>query len=114
MDTQIAWRLKIVVLLSLALCLAVLILMPINQSMQKRFAEREMSETITSGEISRKELVNPTTGLFTSTDAEYRLYIEYTWEYDDEEITSEKYFSVPLEVYNAYDIGDTFDSAKLH
>lgn len=44
---------------------------------------------------------------------EYRIYINGEYEYKNKKYETETYFTVSENVYNAYSIGDFFDSTKL-
>lgn len=74
------------------------------------YSESEAIESVYAGEIVDKKIENARQGLFTSSDTEYRIYIEFEYTHDDETQTGEKYFTVDKETYLAYDIGDWFDS----
>ena len=73
-------------------------------------SKNDAMKDITAGYITRKEIKNPYTTLFTTTDTRYCLYIEGTYEHDGKTETFEKYFVVSEDVYRDYQVGEYFDS----
>ncbi|MBQ8515051.1 MAG: hypothetical protein IJ496_06615 [Ruminococcus sp.] len=73
-------------------------------------SEEKVIEAVYAGEVVDKRIENARQGLFSSSDIQYRIYIEFEYTHDDETQTGEKYFTVDKETYLAYDIGDWFDS----
>lgn len=83
---------------------------PVYNYIKETEERAEVEESAYAGEIINKEIENARHGFFTSSDSEYRIYIEFEYTYNDEKKTGEKYFTVDKETYLAYDIGDWFDS----
>lgn len=91
------------------------------------------NENITAGVVINKEIVNGhtastgggivagsngTTGVVIGGNkayvpTQYRLYIIGEYELDGEIFEGEAYFDVPVDVYQAYNIGDYFDSQNF-
>lgn len=97
------------------------------------FAHENATDKISCGIIIDKEIVNGHTvngggGIVAGPNGsgvviggnkeyiptEYRLYVKAEYEIDDEVFEGERYFDVPAEVYQAYNIGDFFDSQNLY
>lgn len=74
--------------------------------------KQEIIDDIRSGIISDKTTKNQS-GLFYKSELEYRIYIKSKYDYEGETLECEKYFSVPLDVYKEYSIGDEFDITEL-
>lgn len=87
---------------------------------------------ITAGTVVNKEIVNghtvsSGTGIVAGAQGsgviigggkeyvptQYRLYINAEYMVDGKTYTAEKYFDVPVEVYQAYEVGDYFDSQSF-
>lgn len=98
-------------ILSLAIVIA-LVSMLIKMSKPLK-AEGEAIDSVYSGEIVDKELINASKGIFTYKETEYRITINVEYEYEGETKNTTKYFTVDKETYSAYDIGDWFDSHNL-
>ena len=73
----------------------------------------EAESNISAGEIVDKKIINARSGLFTSSDMDYRLVIEGEYEYKGKTINGQKSISVDKETYLQVNIGDWFDSQTL-
>lgn len=98
----------------------------------KEFAtHKEAENNISSGVITDKKIVNGRTvsggGIVAGSNgsgviiggngeyipAQYRLYVKGEYEVAGEVFEGERYFDVPFEIYQAYSVGDFFDSQNL-
>lgn len=101
----------------------------LNNAANELFDHQTAANQISSGVIIDKEIVNGHTvngsgGIVASPNGsgvviggnqeyiptQYRLYVRGEYEVNGEVFEGEKYFDVPAEIYQAYKIGDFFDS----
>jgi hypothetical protein len=69
--------------------------------------QEKVIDEISAGTIVEKKIED----LESTTD--YRIYIGIEYEFEGKEYTSTKYFSVDMDTYLDYEIGDWFDIANL-
>ena len=81
--------------------------------LRPRFAEIEAQDNAYAGEIVDKKIINAHSGLFTSSDIDYRLVIKVEYEWKGKTKETEKSISVDKETYQQANIGDWFDSHTL-
>ena len=77
------------------------------------FEQNELRSAVYQGEVVDKEIVNPSRGLFSSSDGYYAITIRNTYEYNGETKSVDKRVAVDKETYLAIDIGDWFNSHTL-
>lgn len=102
-----------VIALTLGLSLLVVFGKPALNHIKETEERTKVEDSIYEGEIIDKHIENARRGLFTSSENEYQIYIEFEYTVNDEKKTGEKYFSVDKETYRSYDIGDWFNSHTL-
>lgn len=73
----------------------------------------EAESNVSAGTVVDKEIINASSGLFSSSDMDYRIVIEGEYEYKGKTKTVEKSISVDKETYQQANIGDWFDSHTL-
>lgn len=73
----------------------------------------EAESNIPAGTVVDKKIINASSGLFSSSDMDYRLVIEGEFEYKGETILGTKSVSVDKETYQQANIGDWFDIHTL-
>lgn len=78
-------------------------------AMETLHEESKMS----AGEIVDIKIINAHSGLFSSSDMDYRLVIQNKFEYKGETRTAKKSISVDKETYLQANVGDWFDSHTL-
>lgn len=71
--------------------------------------QRSISEEVTVGTVVSKNIINASSGMFTSTPMRYQLKIEYQYEYKGKMHDGSRNVDVDKDVYLSYNIGDTFD-----
>ena len=77
-------------------------------------AEKSDAESkMYAGEVVDKKVINARSGLFTSSDIDYRLTIKGSYEYDGKTYEGERSISVDKDIYQQANIGDWFDSHSL-
>lgn len=77
------------------------------------FSEIEAQDNAYAGEVVDKKIINAHSGLFASSDIDYRLIIKVEYEWKGKIKETEKSISVDKETYQQADIGDWFDSHTL-
>lgn len=112
---------------------AICLLIPISNTFTFKVQKAKAVEEIKTGIISNKEIVNAHyesgKGMFGISSkggvgyifnseknyvpTEYRIYISAEYEIKDKKYTEEKYFTVSENIYNKYNIGETFDSTNI-
>lgn len=102
-----------VIALTIGLFLLIVLGKPAFNHIKETEERAEVEESIYAGEVVDKEIKNARHSLFTSSNSEYRIYVEFEYLANDEKKTGEKYFSVDKETYRSYDIGDWFNSHTL-
>lgn len=102
-----------VIALTLGLSLLVVFGKPALDHIEETEERTKVEDSIYEGKIVDKHIENAQHGLFTSSNSEYRIYVEFEYMANDEKKTGEKYFSVDKETYRSYDIGDWFNSHTL-
>lgn len=131
-----SYRRYIIIIPSIIVVGAVCLSMPISNALTFVTFEVQKAkavEEIKTGIISNKEIVNAHyesgKGMFGISSkgevgyifnseknyvpTEYRIYISAEYEIKDKKYTEEKYFTVSENIYNKYNIGETFDSTNL-
>lgn len=77
------------------------------------FAVSEAVANAYAGEVIDKKIINAQSGLFTSSDIDYRLVIKVEYEFKGKFKETQKSISVDKETYQQANIGDWFDSHTL-
>lgn len=77
------------------------------------WAEEAAQSEAYAGEVVDKKIINAHSGLFTSSDIDYRLVIKVEYEWKGKTKETEKSISVDKETYQQANIGDWFDSHTL-
>ena len=102
-------------IVAVVMCVALLTLCIIfvSTNIVPMWAEGAAVSEAHAGEIVDKKIINAHSGLFTSSDMDYRLVIKVEYEWKGETKETEKSISVDKETYQQANIGDWFDSHTL-
>lgn len=73
----------------------------------------EAESNVHAGEIVDKKIINACSGLFSSSNMDYRLVIKVEYELNGVLKETEKSISVDKETYRQADVGDWFDAHTL-
>lgn len=105
--------LKLVVSLVLVILFLVGIINVFGYILKPSLAESEAVSKAYAGEIVDKKIINARSGLFASSDIDYRLVIKVEYEVDGKLEEARKSISVDKDLYLQANIGDWFDSHTL-
>lgn len=112
MYQDLGW-LKAIIGILLALSLILVAVMGIINVAVPLWKDIAASEELFAGEIVDKKIINASSGLFSSSDMDYRLVIQGEYETNNKIKTIKKSISVDKETYQSANIGDWFDSHTL-
>lgn len=112
MYRDLSW-LKAVVGVFMALSLVLVAVFGVINVAVPMWQEMTAQDKLYAGEIVDKKIINASSGLFSSSDMDYRLVIQGEYECNGRTKETEKSISVDKETYQSANIGDWFDSHTI-
>lgn len=70
----------------------------------------DIQDSLHTGIVVDKKIVNADKGLFVDTDTRYQIVVEFEYEYHGRKYDCKRSVDVDYDVYISYDIGDEFDT----
>ena len=111
--SETVWLMELVFKIMAFLVLVTIIFVLIFNVLMPMIKETSARDSAYAGEIVDKKIKNASTGLFYSSDMDYRLIIRVYYQFRGKTKETEKIISVDKETYKAAEIGDWFDSRSL-